>query len=110
MVQCGSFKGAEQAETVRAQLAFEGFDSKITTNNGWNRVVIGPIKGKENADGTLNRLKMAGHTNCIRLATGVETLKIPIYNCIMPRTIVRGLNSVFLTKGSARDNYSKRTP
>ncbi|HFZ8996794.1 TPA: cell division protein FtsN [Citrobacter freundii] len=68
MVQCGSFKGAEQAETVRAQLAFEGFDSKITTNNGWNRVVIGPVKGKDNADSTLNRLKMAGHTNCIRLA------------------------------------------
>ncbi|WP_042292598.1 cell division protein FtsN [Citrobacter sedlakii] len=70
MVQCGSFKGAEQAETVRAQLAFEGFDSKITTNNGWNRVVIGPVKGKENADSTLSRLKMAGHTNCIRLAAG----------------------------------------
>ena len=44
MVQCGSFKGAEQAETVRAQLAFEGFNSRITTNNGWNRVVIGPGK------------------------------------------------------------------
>lgn len=70
MVQCGSFKGAEQAESVRAQLAFEGFDSKITTNNGWNRVVIGPVKGKENADSTINRLKMAGHTNCIRLAAG----------------------------------------
>ncbi|WP_116343778.1 cell division protein FtsN [Enterobacter cloacae] len=70
MVQCGSFKGAEQAETVRAQLAFEGFDSRITTNNGWNRVVIGPIKGKENADGTISRLKVAGHTNCIRLASG----------------------------------------
>jgi cell division protein FtsN len=70
MVQCGSFKGAEQAETVRAQLAFEGFDSKITLNNGWNRVVIGPLKGKENADSTLNRLKLAGHTNCIRLASG----------------------------------------
>ena len=61
---------AEQAETVRAQLAFEGFDSRITTNNGWNRVVIGPVKGKENADGTLSRLKVAGHTNCIRLASG----------------------------------------
>ncbi|MEL4016475.1 cell division protein FtsN [Dryocola clanedunensis] len=70
MVQCGSFKGSEQAETVRAQLAFEGFDSRITTNNGWNRVVIGPIKGKENADGTLNRLKIAGHGNCIRLGGG----------------------------------------
>ena len=70
MVQCGSFKGAEQAETVRAQLAFEGFNSRITTNNGWNRVVIGPVKGTENADSTLNRWKMAGHTNCIRLAAG----------------------------------------
>lgn len=70
MVQCGSFKGAEQAETVRAQLAFEGFDSRITTNNGWNRVVIGPVKGKNNADGTINRLKLAGHANCIRLASG----------------------------------------
>jgi cell division protein FtsN len=70
MVQCGSFKGADQAETVRAQLAFEGFNSRITTNNGWNRVVIGPVKGKENADNTISRLKVAGHTNCIRLATG----------------------------------------
>lgn len=85
MVQCGSFKGAEQAETVRAQLAFEGFDSRITTNNGWNRVVIGPVKGKDNADGTISRLKMAGHTNCIRLASGVETPKIPpIYHSIQP--------------------------
>ena len=70
MVQCGSFKGAEQAETVRAQLAFEGFNSRITTNNGWNRVVIGPVKGKENADNTISRLKVAGHTNSIRLSTG----------------------------------------
>ncbi len=102
MVQCGSFRGAEQAETVRAQLAFEGFDSKITTNNGWNRVVIGPVKGKENADSTLNRLKMAGHTNCIRLAAGgLKPLKNPPPSIIAlcPRTFVRGLYSVFVTKG-----------
>lgn len=68
MIQCGSFKGAEQAETVRAQLAFEGFASHITTKNGWNRVVIGPLKGKENANDMIGRLKMAGHANCIRLA------------------------------------------
>ncbi|ROS06995.1 cell division protein FtsN [Raoultella sp. BIGb0399] len=68
MIQCGSFKGAEQAETVRAQLAFEGFSSRITTNNGWNRVVIGPLKGKESANDMITRLKMAGHANCIRLA------------------------------------------
>jgi cell division protein FtsN len=69
IIQCGSFKGAEQAETVRAQLAFEGFASHITTNNGWNRVVIGPLKGKENANNMIERLKMAGHANCIRLAS-----------------------------------------
>mgnify|MGYP002087859141 CR=1 FL=1 len=68
MIQCGSFKGAEQAETVRAHLAFEGFASHITTNNGWNRVVIGPLKGKESANEMITRLKMAGHANCIRLA------------------------------------------
>lgn len=68
MIQCGSFKGAEQAETVRAQLAFEGFSSRITTNNGWNRVVIGPLKGKESANDMITRLNMAGHANCIRLA------------------------------------------
>ncbi|XTZ38546.1 cell division protein FtsN [Salmonella enterica] len=70
LVQCGSFKGQDQAESVRAQLAFEGFDSRITSNNGWNRVVIGPVKGKENADATISRLSLAGHSNCIRLATG----------------------------------------
>ena len=70
MVQCGSFKSVDQAETVRAQLAFEGFDSRITSNNGWNRVVMGPIKGKDNADNTIGRLKLAGHGNCIRLASG----------------------------------------
>ncbi|PDO83150.1 cell division protein FtsN [Kosakonia pseudosacchari] len=70
LIQCGSFKGQDQAETVRAQLAFEGFDSRITSNNGWNRVVMGPVKGKESADATISRLKMAGHANCIRLAAG----------------------------------------
>ncbi len=42
IVQCGSLK-REQAK--RAQLAFEGFASHITTNNGWNRVV-GAVKRK----------------------------------------------------------------
>lgn len=78
MVQCGSFRGAEQAETVRAQLAFEGFALKITTNNGWNRVVIGPVKGKENADSTLNRLEDGGSYKLqFGSPPGVETLKIP---------------------------------
>lgn len=111
MVQCGSFKGAEQAETVRAQLAFEGFDSRITTNNGWNRVVIGPVKGKDNADGTISRLKMAGHTNCIRLASRVETPKIPPSIILFsPEHWLRASIFRMCNQGSARDNNSKCTP
>ena len=73
MVQCGSFKGTDQAESVRAGLAFEGFESRITTGGGWNRVVIGPYKDRATADSTLKRLRSSGHSSCIPLAVGVET-------------------------------------
>lgn len=70
MVQCGSFKSTDQAESIRAALAFEGFESRITTGGGWNRVVIGPYKERSSADSTLKRLRGAGHANCIPLAIG----------------------------------------
>ncbi|RAU30164.1 cell division protein FtsN [Pantoea sp. RIT413] len=68
MVQCGSFKGSDQAESVRAGLAFEGFESRITTGGGWNRVVIGPFKDRSKADSTVKRLHSSGHGSCIPLA------------------------------------------
>ncbi|KYP95950.1 cell division protein FtsN, partial [Sodalis-like endosymbiont of Proechinophthirus fluctus] len=37
LVQCGSFKAIDQAESVRAQLAFTGIESRIITGGGWNR-------------------------------------------------------------------------
>ncbi|UQY43988.1 cell division protein FtsN [Erwinia sp. PK3-005] len=70
MVQCGSFKGSEQAESIRAQLAFEGFESRITNGGGWNRVVIGPYNSRASADSTLKRLRSSGHSGCIPLAVG----------------------------------------
>ncbi|WP_455820477.1 cell division protein FtsN [Pseudomonas cerasi] len=70
MVQCGSFKGTDQAESIRAQLAFEGFESRITTGGGWNRVVIGPYNSRSSADSTLKRLRGSGHSNCIPLSVG----------------------------------------
>lgn len=70
VVQCGSFKGSAQAESVRAQLAFEGFESRITNGGGWSRVVIGPYNGRSAADNTLKRLHSSGHSNCIPVAVG----------------------------------------
>ncbi|ATM88134.1 cell division protein FtsN [Yersinia enterocolitica] len=70
MVQCGSFKAIDQAESIRAQLAFGGIESRITTGGGWNRVVLGPYSTKAAADKTLQRLQGAGQSGCIPLAVG----------------------------------------
>ena len=70
MVQCGSFRATDQAESVRAQLAFEGIESRITSGGGWNRVVLGPYSTRSAADKTLTRLKGSGMSSCIPLAVG----------------------------------------
>ncbi|OJT36121.1 cell division protein FtsN [Serratia plymuthica] len=70
MVQCGSFRATDQAESVRARLAFEGIESRITAGGGWNRVVLGPYSSRATADKTLSRLKGAGMSSCIPLAVG----------------------------------------
>lgn len=69
-IQCGSFKGADQAESTRAALAFEGFESRITVGGGWNRVVIGPYSQRSRVDTIVKHLRSNGHTNCITLTLG----------------------------------------
>lgn len=70
MVQCGSFRAADQAESVRAQLAFEGVESRVTAGGGWNRVMLGPYSSRAAADKTLARLKGIGMSSCIPLSVG----------------------------------------
>ncbi|SUP83131.1 cell division protein FtsN [Yersinia pseudotuberculosis] len=70
MVQCGSFKAVDQAESIRAQLAFAGIESRITSGGGWNRVVLGPYNSKAAADKALQRLQGAGQAGCIPLSVG----------------------------------------
>ncbi|MCG8156029.1 cell division protein FtsN [Brenneria goodwinii] len=70
MVQCGSFKSMEPAESVRAQLAFAGIESRIASNGGWNRIMLGPYNNRAAADKMLQRLKEAGASSCIPLASG----------------------------------------
>lgn len=72
-VQCGSFKGINKAESVRARLAFKGFEGRITTGGGWNRVVIGPFKNLSSADSAVKRLHSSGHRNAFLSQSGVET-------------------------------------
>ncbi|PHM62340.1 cell division protein FtsN [Xenorhabdus ishibashii] len=65
MLQCGSFRTMEQAESVRASLAFAGIESQITTKDNWNRVVLGPYKNKASAEKMRERVAGAGVPGCI---------------------------------------------
>lgn len=67
LIQCGSFKGTAQAESARASLAFEGFESRITIGGGWNRVVIGPYSDYTKVESIVRQLRGSGHANCITL-------------------------------------------
>ncbi|MQL49742.1 cell division protein FtsN [Photorhabdus khanii] len=69
ILQCGSFRNMDQAESVRASLAFSGIESQIITGDGWHRVVLGPYS-KSTAGKMQERLKGAGVPGCILRVTG----------------------------------------
>ncbi|MCW7549411.1 cell division protein FtsN [Photorhabdus sp. APURE] len=69
ILQCGSFRNMDQAESVRANLAFAGIESQITTGDGWHRVVLGPYS-KNTAEKMQERLKGVGVSGCILRITG----------------------------------------
>ncbi|EKS7793930.1 cell division protein FtsN [Edwardsiella piscicida] len=70
LIQCGSFRNTDQAESVRAQLAFGGIESRITSGGGWHRVLLGPYASRPAADKMIGRLKGNGMSGCITLAAG----------------------------------------
>lgn len=69
LVQCGSFRTTEQAESVRATLAFSGIESRISSGGGWHRIVMGPYS-KETADKMRSRASDVGVSGCILRASG----------------------------------------
>ncbi|OBU11851.1 cell division protein FtsN [Morganella psychrotolerans] len=69
LIQCGSFRETEQAESVRASLAFSGLESRVSQGGGWYRVMLGPYD-KSAAQSVKNRASDAGVTNCILRSAG----------------------------------------
>lgn len=70
MLQCGSFRATDQAESVRVRLAFEGIESHISNGDGWNRVILGPYSRHETLDKALARLHRVGISSCITRVVG----------------------------------------
>ncbi|WP_235357686.1 SPOR domain-containing protein [Arsukibacterium ikkense] len=67
-MQCGSFRQAEQAEAMRAQIAFAGFTSTVRRTEGsngvWFRVVLGPYDSRRQATADRNRLQQQNINGC----------------------------------------------
>lgn len=67
-MQCGSFRTEEQAEKMRANIAFQGLESFVKKTNGsngvWYRVVLGPYEGKRAAEKDRHTLQRAKFNTC----------------------------------------------
>ncbi|EWH10450.1 Sporulation-like protein [Catenovulum agarivorans DS-2] len=67
-MQCGSFRSEQQANVMKAQIAFAGLESIIKRtegNNGvWYRVVLGPYNTKRDAEADRHRLQDIKINSC----------------------------------------------
>jgi len=68
ILQCGSFRTIERAETLRAKIAFQGLESRIIKSDGrngiWYRVVLGPYERKREAERQRHQLRSANINEC----------------------------------------------
>ena len=73
LLQAGSFRRFEQADSLKAQLALQGFEAdiqKVDIKDGetWHRVRLGPYDNLEGVEHTQARLRRGGiHTIMVRL-------------------------------------------
>ena len=67
-LQCGSFRQRDQAESMRAKIAFQGLESTIRSSEGsnglWYKVVLGPFDTKREAQKHMHTLSRAQVTTC----------------------------------------------
>ncbi|MER2491379.1 SPOR domain-containing protein [Catenovulum sediminis] len=67
-MQCGSFRKLDQANSLKAQIAFTGLESFVKRTEGsngvWFRVVLGPYDTKRAAESDRHRLQNAKINGC----------------------------------------------
>lgn len=66
IMQCGAYKTAEQAESRKLDIAFQGIKSEIRKREGssWYRVVLGPYTFKREAERDKHKLQRAKIEPC----------------------------------------------
>ncbi|MBR9729079.1 SPOR domain-containing protein [Shewanella intestini] len=67
-MQCGSFRKESQAQTLKARIAFQGFEAQVKRTEGttglWYKVVMGPYEGKRLAETQNHKLQKDGINGC----------------------------------------------
>jgi cell division protein FtsN len=67
-MQCASFRSREQAEALKARIAFQGKEAmvrEVSGKNGvWFKVVLGPYEKKRTAEKDRHVLSRAGISTC----------------------------------------------
>ncbi|WP_113907568.1 SPOR domain-containing protein [Aliidiomarina celeris] len=68
LIQCASFRSAEDAESMRAQIAFLGLEAQVRATQGtsgmWYRVILGPFENQRAAQRTNHQLQRGGVYRC----------------------------------------------
>jgi len=63
-MQCGSFRSQNDAETLKARIAFQGLESQVKKTGDWYRVILGPYDRKRVAEKQRHKLQRAKINGC----------------------------------------------
>ncbi|GLS92684.1 cell division protein FtsN [Psychromonas marina] len=63
-MQCGSFRQQNDAESLKARIAFQGLNSTVKKTGSWYRVILGPYERKRLAEKDRHKLQRAKINGC----------------------------------------------
>lgn len=67
-MQCASFRKEDQANEMKAMIAFQGLEAQVRATKGttgtWHKVILGPFESKREAERTRHKLQRAGVNGC----------------------------------------------
>jgi len=68
LMQCASFRNESDAHSLKAKIAFSGFESQVRAAKGttglWHKVILGPFERKRDAEKTRHILKRNNINGC----------------------------------------------
>ena len=64
IMQCGAFRKQEDAESMKVEMAFIGFQANVEAKDGWYRVRLGPYHSKRAAESDRHKLQDNNYQDC----------------------------------------------